>query len=41
MQKAIGSKVNLKNMEDMLAVEYMSCVWDLMDEEKEIGRAHV
>lgn len=34
MQKAIGSKVNLKNMEDMLAVEYMSCVWDLMDEEK-------
>lgn len=32
MQKAIGSKVNLKNMEDMLAVEYMSCVWDLMDE---------
>lgn len=34
MQKAIGSKVNLKNMDDMLAVEYMSCVWDLMDEKK-------
>lgn len=34
MEKAIGSKVNLKNMEDMLAVEYMSCVWDLMDEQK-------
>lgn len=34
MEKAIGSRINLKNLEDILAVEYMSCVWDIIDNEK-------
>lgn len=34
MEKAIGSKINLKNLEDILAVEYMSCVWDIIDNDK-------
>lgn len=34
MERAIGSKVNLKDLEDLLAVEYMSCVWDIIDNEK-------
>ena len=34
MQKAICSKVNLKSAENLLALEYMSCVYDLLDTEK-------
>jgi uncharacterized protein len=34
MERAIGSKVNLRDIEDMLAVEYMSCIWDIKDNEK-------
>lgn len=34
MEKAIGSKVNLLNIENMLAVEYMACVGDIIESEK-------
>ena len=34
MEKAIGSRVNLFNIENMLAVEYMDCVSDIIDHEK-------
>ena len=34
MKKAIGSKINLFSLENKLAVEYMSCVCDLIENEK-------
>jgi len=34
MERAIGSKVNLKDLEDILAGEFMSCVGDIMQDEK-------
>lgn len=34
MEKAIGSKVNINSLEDILALEYMDCVGDIMDNEK-------
>ena len=34
MEKAIGSKVNLKNLDDTLAIEFMSCISDIYYNEK-------
>lgn len=34
MEKAIGSKVNLKTLENMLAIEFMSCVDDIIYNDK-------
>lgn len=34
MEKAIGSKVNLKTLETLLAIEFMDCVGDIVDNEK-------
>ena len=34
MEKAIGSKVNLKSLEDILAIEFMDCISDIYNSEK-------
>lgn len=34
MEKALGSKININSLENMLAVEYMSCVCDIVENEK-------
>lgn len=34
MEKAIGSKININSIENMLAVEYMDCVSDIIENEK-------
>lgn len=34
MEKAIGSRVNIHSLEDVLAVEYMECVSDIIHHEK-------